>query len=142
MCCSRREQTNRAEEPDGHRKGNTQHGPKGWCGPGVDRTARPVTNASTLEQHRTEEQIDTKRSETQRAARNGDSDTHAMEEMTIRLISLVERDRHIRARLRAEAPAIGVNMWLEVSFRARPHSSRGDWAEEAYDRALCVLDPA
>lgn len=65
-----------------------------------------------------------------------------MEEMTIRLISLVERDGHIRARLRAEAPALGVRAWLEVGFSAPANSQRADWAEEAYDRALSVLDPA
>jgi len=65
-----------------------------------------------------------------------------MEEMTIRLISVVERERRVRARLRADAPEAGVRIWLEVTFDAGPCSNRGAWAQEAYDRALSVLDPA
>jgi hypothetical protein len=65
-----------------------------------------------------------------------------MEVMTIRLVSVVEKDRRVRARLRAEAPTAGVRIWLEVKFDAAPRSNRGAWAREAYDRALSVLDPA
>jgi hypothetical protein len=65
-----------------------------------------------------------------------------MEDMTIRLVSLVERAGHIRARLRAEAPGIGARIWLEVKFSVPANSQRADWMEEAYDRALSVLDPA
>jgi hypothetical protein len=65
-----------------------------------------------------------------------------MEAMTIRLVSLVEKERRVRARLRADVPGVGIRIWLEVRFEARPHSKRGAWAREAYDRALSVLDPA
>lgn len=65
-----------------------------------------------------------------------------MEKMTIRLISLVENDGHIRARLRADAHEIGVRMHIEVRFTASADSKRVVWMEEAYDRALAVLDPS
>ncbi len=64
-----------------------------------------------------------------------------MEAMTIRLVSVVENDGNVRARLRAEAPAIGTRVWLEVRFRLEAGSRHRDWAQEAYDRALMVLDP-
>jgi hypothetical protein len=68
-------------------------------------------------------------------------DNRRMEAMTIRLVSLVERGGNVRARLRAEAPGIGVRLSLEVVFRAPVHSTRAERIREAYDRALAVLDP-
>lgn len=65
-----------------------------------------------------------------------------MEEMSIRLNSLVEDDGQIRARLRVEALDPGVRIWLEVNFSAGEDEQRADWIEEAYSRALSVLDPA
>ena len=65
-----------------------------------------------------------------------------MEKMDIRLISVVENDGQVRARLNVRAQAIGVRVWLEVCFRSPVNSNRAEWAQEAYDRALSVLDPA
>ena len=65
-----------------------------------------------------------------------------MEKMDIRPISVVEDDGQVRARLNVRAPAIGVRVWLEVRFRTPANSNRAEWAQEAYDRALSVLDPA
>lgn len=65
-----------------------------------------------------------------------------MEDMTIMLISVIEDRGNVRARLRAEASGVGVRVWLEVCFAAPPGSSAAALAEEAYDRALKVLDPA
>lgn len=61
---------------------------------------------------------------------------------TISLIALTEQDCHIRARLRAEAPHVGIRIWLEVKFTAPANTGRAEWMEEAYDCALSVLDPA
>lgn len=65
-----------------------------------------------------------------------------MEPMTIRLISAVEKDGIVRAKLRATVPGLGTRVWLEVRFRPPPRTGRAQWMEEAYDRALRVLDPA
>ena len=65
-----------------------------------------------------------------------------MEQMQVRLVSVVERDGCIRARLNATAPAIGVRVWLEVEFERAENFTDGDCVAEAYDRALAVLDPA
>ena len=65
-----------------------------------------------------------------------------MEQMQVRLVSVIEREGCIRARLNATAPAIGVRVWLEVEFEKAEDSSVREWAIEAYDRGLAVLDPA
>ena len=65
-----------------------------------------------------------------------------MEPMTIRLISAVEKDGIVHAKLRASVPGLGTRVWLEVRFRPAPCTGRAQWMEEAYDRALRVLDPA
>jgi hypothetical protein len=65
-----------------------------------------------------------------------------MEAMTIRLVSVVEKERRARARLRAEAPGVGVRAWLEVQFEAGAGTDPADWMQDAYDRVLRVLDPA
>ena len=64
-----------------------------------------------------------------------------MEKMDIRLMSVVERDGQVRARLNARAPEKNIRIWLEVSFETPANSNRADWMQEAYDRALAVLDP-
>jgi hypothetical protein len=65
-----------------------------------------------------------------------------MEKMTVRLISLVEASHQVRARLRVEARAAGVRIWVEVRFERPEGTKQGDWIREAYDRALSLLDPA
>lgn len=65
-----------------------------------------------------------------------------MEKMTIRLISLVEDGRYANARLEADASEIGVRISLEVRLRVYAGTQYEDWKEEAYNRALLVLDPA
>lgn len=65
-----------------------------------------------------------------------------MEKMDISLISLVEHEGHVRARLDARAPEKNVRLWLEVRFKTPVDSDRAIWMAEAYDRALSVLDPA
>jgi hypothetical protein len=65
-----------------------------------------------------------------------------MEKMTLRLTSVVGAAHKVRARLRAEAPAAGVRIWVEVRFASPEGAGHVDWIREAYDRALSVLDPA
>lgn len=65
-----------------------------------------------------------------------------MEKMTIRLISLVEDGSYADARLEADASDIGVRVSLEVRLRVYAGTQYEDWKEEAYNRALLVLDPA
>lgn len=65
-----------------------------------------------------------------------------MEEMTIRLISVNEQGDEVSARLHADAPRLGVQIWLHVRFEIQAGTTRREWAAEAYDRALAVLDPA
>lgn len=65
-----------------------------------------------------------------------------MEKMDIRLISVVEHEEQVRARLNARAPERNIRLWLEINFKTRANSDRTDWMHEAYDRALSVLDPA
>lgn len=65
-----------------------------------------------------------------------------MERMTIRLVSARKKEGKVLARLRAEAPGIGTRAWLEVKFEIPANSRRGDWMQEAYDRALRMLDLA
>ncbi len=56
----------------------------------------------------------------------------------ISLISLRERNGMVVARANALAPAAGSEIWIKVEFE------RGECepSEEAWDRALSVLDPA
>lgn len=63
--------------------------------------------------------------------------------MTVRLISAVRVGDQIRARVRAHAPAVGVHIWMEIAFEsAAAGRKQREWMEEAYERALSVLDPA
>ena len=65
-----------------------------------------------------------------------------MEKMNIRLVSVVEHEGQVCARLNARAPEKNIRIWLEINFKAPANSDRTEWMQEAYDRALSVLDPA
>lgn len=65
-----------------------------------------------------------------------------MGQMTMRLDSIVKTDGQIRPRLQVEAPRIGVRVYLQVELPAAAESGHQDWVEEAYERAVIVLDPA
>lgn len=61
---------------------------------------------------------------------------NAMEEMRIRMVSLVERHGRITARARATAASIGAQIWIKVEFE---RSEQEPW-QEARDRVLALLD--
>jgi hypothetical protein len=126
------------------RRVNGLHGPaqREWCGPAFEAAARPVTNAAyanaSAEREKT---IRMKRANWQLDGRTGSHDTQCVERMTIRLISVVEENRQVRVRLRAQALDIDLRIWLEVRFTVPDNTTHREWATEAYERALAALDP-
>ena len=39
-------------------------------------------------------------------------------------------------------PEKNIRLWPEINFKTPTNSDRTDWMQEAYDRALSMLDPA
>jgi hypothetical protein len=66
----------------------------------------------------------------------------AMEKMTIRVMEVSADAGLVNAGLSVEVPEIGAKARIEIRFPAPPGTGPDDWREEAYDRALMMLDPA
>ena len=62
--------------------------------------------------------------------------------MRISVISVVERNGLVVAWVRAVAPKAGAKIMIGLQFEPERRSAGAGWWEEAYDRALAVLDVA
>lgn len=60
--------------------------------------------------------------------------------MKITITSMTGRRGTVRAWL--HAPSIGARRRVAIRFRPAPGTGPVGWREEAYDRALMMLDPA
>jgi hypothetical protein len=65
-----------------------------------------------------------------------------MEKMTIRAMEVSADAGLVNASLSVDVPEIGAKAHIEIRFSAPAGTRPNDWWEEAYDRALMMLDPA
>lgn len=62
--------------------------------------------------------------------------------MTIRIMNVSAQHGVVYASIRADVPELGAIARIAVRFAAPSGTDERDWREEAYDRALMMLDPA
>ena len=62
--------------------------------------------------------------------------------MTITIATISEQHEQVHAVLDLTAPSIGATARIAMAFAPRADTGPADWREEAYDRALMMLDPA
>jgi hypothetical protein len=61
--------------------------------------------------------------------------------MTIAIMSISKRQGRVHANVRVDAPEIGATASIDLEFSPPPGTDAADWREDAYDRALMMLDP-
>jgi hypothetical protein len=70
---------------------------------------------------------------------SGSSD---MSPMTIAIMTIAEQDGLVHASVAVDVPEIGAQAHIDIRFPVPTGTGPEDWREEAYDRALMMLDPA